>query len=72
MLVVIKVFFDHLNEILYSEGFSHELITTCHLGFSDILLKGIGTEGDDGSIVINFLDNAGGVETVHLRHADVH
>ena len=38
----------------------------------DILLKGKGTECDDGYMVVYFLDDAGCVQSVHLRHADIH
>ena len=72
MLIVIKVFPDHIHEILNSERLGHKLIATSHLGFTDIFLEGVGAEGDDRSIVIDFLDNTCGVETIHFRHADIH
>ena len=72
MLVFIEVFLDHLDEILNPEGFGHELVTPSHLGLTDILVESIGAEGDNGGIVVDFLDDSCGVEPIHFRHANVH
>ena len=66
------MFFDHVDECLYFEGLRHELVAAGFLGVADVLLEGVGAEGDDGGVGRHFLDDAGGIETVHLGHADVH
>lgn len=50
MNLIIKMFLDHLYQVLYLEGFCHELIATGLFGFTDVLLESIGAEGDDRGI----------------------
>lgn len=61
-----NVFLNSVDKVLHLERLGDKLVAASVACLLDTVLKGVGTKCQNGCGGINFLDDAGGVETVHL------
>lgn len=65
-------FLNSVDKVLHLERLGDKLVAASIACLLDTVLKGVGAKCQNGRGGINFLDDAGGVETVHLGHTYVH